>query len=60
MKKNFKTTLAGIVGGASIVIEALYEAWEKGIFTSSNKKEIVIGVAIIALGALSKDYNEKN
>ena len=58
--KSIKTTLAGIVGGTSIVIEALYDAYTSGAFDGKSRMGIIIGVVIIVLGTLSKDYNEKN
>ena len=53
--KNWRTTLAGLLAGLPITVDALLTAYQAGYFTGKDGKQLLIAVALILLGLMSKD-----
>jgi len=49
--KNWKTTLAGLIGAVALTLQDLFATG------SVDTKTIISAVVVAALGYLSKDYN---
>lgn len=55
--KSTKTTLAAIVAGGLWVGKVLVTAYEAGTFKGEDGINLVIGIALVLLGAYAKDHN---
>lgn len=55
--KSWKTTLAGLLAGGALVAKALLAAYTAGTFNGETGITLVIGICVVALGALAKDHN---
>lgn len=53
--KNIKTTLAGIVAGLPLLIDALVQAYNAGAFTGKSGSQLVLSIALIVIGWFLKD-----
>jgi hypothetical protein len=53
--KNFKTTLAGIVAGLPLLIDALIQAYNSGAFTGKSGSQLFLSIALIIIGYILKD-----
>lgn len=53
--KNIKTTLAGIVAGLPLLIDALIQAYNAGAFTGKSGIQLVLSIALIVIGWFLKD-----
>jgi hypothetical protein len=53
--KNFKTTLAGIVAGLPLLIDALVQAYNAGAFTGKSGSQLALSIALIIIGYILKD-----
>jgi len=54
--KNWKTTLAGIILGAIPLEQGIANSLGTGV--SIQWSQIAIGLALVVLGVLSKDFNK--
>ena len=55
MYKDWKTTVAGMMAGIPIAANALLAAYEAGTFTGETGAKLIVGIAIVLLGAYSAD-----
>lgn len=55
--KNWKTTIAGLVTGVPIAIDALITAFQAGAFTGKSGVQLVAAIGIILLGLVTKDHD---
>ena len=55
--KSWKTTVAGLLAGGALVAKALFAAYTAGTFNGESGFALVIGIGVVALGALAKDHN---
>ena len=53
--KNLKTTVAGIVAGLPLLIDALIQAYNAGAFTGKSGSQLVLSIALIIIGYILKD-----
>jgi hypothetical protein len=53
--KNIKTTLAGIVAGLPLLIDALIQAYNAGAFTGKSGSQLFLSIALIIIGYILKD-----
>ena len=53
--KNLKTTVAGIVAGLPLLIDALIQAYNAGAFTGKSGSQLVLSIALIVIGWFLKD-----
>ena len=53
--KNFKTTVAGIVAGLPLLIDALVQAYNAGAFTGKSGSQLFLSIALIVIGYILKD-----
>lgn len=53
--KNIKTTLAGIVAGLPLLIDALVQAYNAGAFTGKSGSQLVLSIGLIVIGWFLKD-----
>ena len=53
--KNIKTTLAGIVAGLPLLIDALVQAYNAGAFTGKSGSQLILSIALIVIGWFLKD-----
>ena len=57
---NAKTTLAGLLAGLPIAIQAILDAYNAGQFSGKNAGQVAIGVGVILLGLFAKDFNNQS
>ena len=57
MTKSWKTSLAGLLAGLPVAIDALIQAYNAGAFTGKTGTQLLISIGIILIGLLSKDHN---
>lgn len=55
--KNYKTTLAGLVGALPFAIDALVQAYTAGFFTDKTGWQLFGALAVILITSLTKDHN---
>ena len=55
--KNWRTTLAGIIVGLPIAMQAILEAYTAGYFTDKTGMQLFASIGLIILARLSKDHN---
>ena len=55
--KNWKTTLAGLLTGFPVAIDALLTAYNSGTFTGKSGLQLMAGVGLVLLGVYAKDSN---
>lgn len=53
--RNWKTTLAGLVAGLPVAIDAILQAYTAGYFTDKSGWQLAASIAFIVLGAVLKD-----
>ena len=56
--KNWKTTLAGLIAGLPIAIDAIMQAYTSGYFTDKSGWQLVASISFIILGVILKDKKE--
>ncbi|MGZ3753571.1 MAG: hypothetical protein ACXVAY_01350 [Mucilaginibacter sp.] len=57
--KDWKTTLAGVLAGAPVAIDALLTAYSQGAFNGKSGMQLAAGVGIVLLGVYAPDKNAK-
>ncbi len=57
MKRNWKTSAAGIIAGLPIAMSAIVDAYNAGYFTGKSGVQLAFSVGIVLLGILSKDHD---
>ena len=55
LMKNYKTTIAGIVGALAIWLPQLQAAMQSG--KPIDWGQMILGLAVVVFGALAKDFN---
>lgn len=55
--KSWKTTLAGLLTGVPVAIDALVQAYNAGTFTGKTGTQLAVAVGLVLLGLYSKDHN---
>lgn len=60
MKKDWKTTLAGLLIGLPTLIDALLTAYTSGSFEGKNTLQLAGSIAIILIGWIMKDPKSKS
>ena len=54
---SWKTTLAGLIAGAPIAIDAVVKAYAAGAFTGASGAQLFLGIGMVIFGAVAKDHN---
>lgn len=55
--KNWKTTLTGWLMGLPTIMYDIMDAYQKGSFDAKHGITLIVGIGMIVLGRVSKDYN---
>lgn len=55
--KNWKTTLAGLIGALPFAIDALVQAYTAGYFTDKTGWQLFGAIAVIVITSVAKDHN---
>ena len=55
--KNIKTTLAGLVAGLPLAVDALLSAYKLGTFDGKHGVQLALAIGLVLLGLASKDHN---
>lgn len=55
--KSWKTTIAGLLTGVPVAIDALVQAYNAGTFTGKTGTQLLVAMGIVLLGLYSKDHN---
>ena len=58
--KNWKTTVAGVLAGLPLLIDALLQAYAAGSFTGKTGGELSLSIALIVIGWVLKDPKKPN
>lgn len=54
---NWKTTIAGLIAGLPVGIDALITAFNAGAFTGKSGAQLALAIGIILFGVYAKDKN---
>lgn len=57
--KSIKTTLLGVFGGGTVILDAIVDAAKAGAFDHKSLGQAFLGVVVIALGVAAKDHSAK-
>lgn len=57
MFKSWKTTVAGLLAGLPIAIEAIITAYNAGTLTGKTGSQLLLAIGLILFGAYAKDKN---
>jgi len=55
--KNWRTTVAGLIVGLPVAMQAILEAYTAGYFTDKTGLQLFAALGLIVLARLSKDHN---
>lgn len=55
--KSWKTTLAGIIAGVPVAIDALISAYNAGQLTGKTGVQLTLAIGILLFGLWAKDHN---
>jgi len=58
--KNLKTTLAGLITGLPLLIDALIQAYNAGAFTDKSGSQLLLAIGLVLIGYLASDKNKPN
>ena len=58
--KNLKTTLAGLLTGLPLLIDALIQAYNNGAFTDKSGSQLLLAIGLVLIGYLASDKNKPN
>ena len=58
--KNLKTTLAGLLTGLPLLIDALIQAYNAGVFTDKSGSQLLLAIGLVLIGYLASDKNKPN
>jgi len=58
--KNWKTTLAGLITGLPLLIDALIQAYNAGAFTDKSGNQLFLAIGVVLIGYLASDKNKPN
>jgi len=58
--KDLKTTLAGLVPGALLAIDALIQAYTTGYFEGKTGKQLIIAIGLFLIGWYATDKKKPN
>lgn len=57
MLTSWKTTLAGLIAGLPIAINALVQAYNAGTFTGEKGAQLAAGIGLVLIGLVAKDHD---
>jgi len=57
--KNLKTTLAGLLTGLPLLIDALIQAYNAGAFTDKSGSQLVLAIGLVTIGWLASDKKKE-
>lgn len=57
--KNLKTTLAGLLTGLPLLIDALIQAYNEGAFTGKSGSQLVLAIGLVLIGYLASDKKKE-
>lgn len=55
--KSWKTTVAGLLAGGGLGLDAVLQAFAAGAFTGKTGAQLAAGIGLIFLGAYAKDHD---
>jgi hypothetical protein len=58
--KNWKTTLAGVLAGLPLLIDALIQAYNMGAFTGKSGSQLFLSIGLVLLGYFAGDKKKPN
>lgn len=57
--KNLKTTLAGLLTGLPLLIDALIQAYNAGAFTGKSGSQLLLAIGLVLMGYLASDKKKE-
>ena len=57
--KNLKTTLAGLITGLPLLIDALIQSYNAGAFTDKSGSQLVLAIGLVTIGWLASDKKKE-
>lgn len=57
--KNLKTTLAGLLTGLPLLIDALIQAYNAGAFTDKSGSQLLLAIGLVLIGYLASDKKKE-
>ena len=53
--KDFKTTIAGLIAGVPMLIDALIQAYNAGSFTDKSGVQLALSIGLVLMAYFAKD-----
>ena len=57
--KDFKTTIAGLIAGIPMLVDALIQAYNAGTFTDKSGMQLALAVGLVLLAYFASDKKPK-
>ena len=57
--KNLKTTLAGLITGLPLLIDALIQAYNAGAFTDKSGSQLLLAIGLVTIGWMASDKKKE-
>ena len=57
--KNLKTTLAGLITGLPLLIDALIQAYNTGAFTDKSGSQLLLAIGLVTIGWMASDKKKE-
>ena len=57
--KNLKTTLAGLLTGLPLLIDALIQAYNAGAFTDKSGSQLLLAIGLVTIGWMASDKKKE-
>ena len=57
--KDFKTTIAGLIAGIPMLVDALIQAYSAGSFTDKSGIQLALAIGLVLMAYFAKDKTKK-
>jgi len=57
--KNLKTTLAGLITGLPLLIDALIQAYNADAFTDKSGSQLLLAIGLVTIGWMASDKKKE-
>jgi hypothetical protein len=57
--KDFKTTIAGLIAGIPMMVDALIQAYSAGSFTDKSGIQLALAIGLVLMAYFAKDKTKK-
>ena len=57
--KDFRTTIAGLIAGIPMLVDALIQAYSAGSFTDKSGIQLALAIGLVLMAYFAKDKTKK-